>query len=196
MERLQRHQRWNNTRWLLLGMLALTIGVSSAYKVGVGRADCTGPSVEITFVGIAPTLCTLNSPDESSSIMGYAQVTQRGTGIHLRQYARSFIVEDETGTRVVFVSVDAGMMGHAIKRDVLAVLQKKYGELYTHENVVISGSHTHSTPGGFLMYLLYDLTSLGFVPETFNALVHGIAQSVIRAHNNMVEAKIYVAETE
>ncbi|XP_053665175.1 neutral ceramidase [Anopheles marshallii] len=178
--------RWNSaelgrvgvmSRWLLLVILALTVRVSAGYKVGVGRADCTGPSVEITF-------------------MGYAQVTQRGTGIHLRQYARSFVIEDEPGTRVVFVSVDAGMMGHAVKRDVLAVLQKKYGPLYTDENVVISGSHTHSTPGGFLMYLLYDLTSLGFVPETFNALVHGIAQSVIRAHNNMVDARIYVAETE
>uniref|UniRef100_A0A182MZX1 Neutral ceramidase n=1 Tax=Anopheles dirus TaxID=7168 RepID=A0A182MZX1_9DIPT len=163
--------------WVLLGMLAGGVTLSAAYKVGVGRADCTGPSVEITF-------------------MGYAQLTQRGTGIHLRQYARSYVIEDEEGARVVFVSVDAGMMGHAVKRDVLAVLQKKYGELYTHANVVISGSHTHSTPGGFLMYLLYDLTSLGFVPETFNALVHGIAQSVIRAHNNMVEARIYAAETE
>ncbi|EAA04917.3 AGAP000973-PA [Anopheles gambiae str. PEST] len=168
--------KWSKLR-MALAVLALAIGTTGAYRVGVGRADCTGPSVEITF-------------------MGYAQVTQRGTGIHLRQYARSYVIEDENGTRVVFVSVDAGMMGHAVKRDVLAVLQKKYGELYTHANVVISGTHTHSTPGGFLMYLLYDLTSLGFVPETFNALVHGIAQSVIRAHNNLVEARLYVAETE
>lgn len=167
---------------LLLVILGVTVGPTDSYRVGVGRADCTGPSVEITF-------------------MGYAQITQRGSGIHLRQYARSFIIEDSdepesAGQRVVFVSVDAGMMGHAVKRDVLAVLQQKYGALYTHENVVISGTHTHSTPGGFLMYLLYDLTSLGFVSETFNALVHGIAQSVIRAHNNMVEARLYVAETE
>ncbi|XP_049537702.1 neutral ceramidase [Anopheles darlingi] len=164
---------------VLVAVVLVRIGTAAAanYKVGVGRADCTGPSVEITF-------------------MGYAQITQRGTGIHLRQYARSYIVDDGSGGRFVFVSVDAGMMGHAVKRDVVAVLQKKYGTLYTQANVVISGSHTHSTPGGFLMYLLYDLTSLGFVAETFNALVHGIAQSIIRAHNNMVEARLYVAETE
>uniref|UniRef100_A0A2M4BFF7 Neutral ceramidase n=2 Tax=Anopheles marajoara TaxID=58244 RepID=A0A2M4BFF7_9DIPT len=164
---------------VLVGVTVMAVTVTAGYKVGVGRADCTGPSVEITF-------------------MGYAQITQRGTGIHLRQYARSYIVDDGTdGGRFVFVAVDAGMMGHAVKRDVLAVLQKKYGpSLYTQSNVVISGSHTHSTPGGFLMYLLYDLTSLGFVAETFNALVHGIAQSIIRAHNNMVEARLYVAETE
>uniref|UniRef100_A0AAG5DWZ1 Neutral ceramidase n=1 Tax=Anopheles atroparvus TaxID=41427 RepID=A0AAG5DWZ1_ANOAO len=161
----------------LLLVLAVAVGTAGGYKVGVGRADCTGPSVEITF-------------------MGYAQIAQRGAGIHLRQYARSFVIEDDDGSRVVFVSVDAGMMGHAVKRDVLAVLQQKYGTRYTDANVVISGTHTHSTPGGFLMYLLYDLTSLGFVSETFGALVHGIAQSIIRAHNNMAEARLYVAETE
>ncbi|XP_050099664.1 neutral ceramidase [Anopheles aquasalis] len=172
---------WPQLQLVLVCVLVITITTTTTtatgYKVGVGRADCTGPSVEITF-------------------MGYAQITQRGTGIHLRQYARSYIVDDGGGGRFVFVAVDAGMMGHAVKRDVLAVLQKKYGQLYTQANVVISGSHTHSTPGGFLMYLLYDLTSLGFVAETFNALVHGIAQSIIRAHNNMVEARLYVAETE
>ncbi|XP_055586308.1 neutral ceramidase [Uranotaenia lowii] len=164
--------------WILVLATIMTSSgsMATAYRVGVGRADCTGPPVEITF-------------------MGYAQLSQRGYGIHLRQFARSFIFE-EGGKRAVFVSVDAGMMGHAVKRDVIAVLQKKYGDTYTLDNVAISGSHTHSTPGGFLMYLLYDMTSLGFVSETFNALVRGIAQSIIRAHNSMVDAKVYVSEID
>ncbi|XP_055525447.1 neutral ceramidase [Wyeomyia smithii] len=161
---------------LLISLMAMTASTVGAYRVGVGRADCTGPPVEITF-------------------MGYAQLSQRGAGIHLRQFSRAFIFE-ESGKRAVFVSVDAGMMGHAVKRDVLAVLQKKYGDLYNVNNVAISGSHTHSTPGGFLMYLLYDMTSLGFVSETFNALVRGIAQSIIRAHNNMIEARVFVSEID
>lgn len=127
--------------------------------------------------------------------MGYATLSQRGYGIHLRQYSRAFIFEKD-GKRAVFVSVDAGMMGHAVKRDVLAVLQDKYGDLYSVGNVAISGSHTHSAPGGFLMYLLYDMTSLGFASETFNALVKGITQSIIRAHNNMIEARVYVSEVD
>lgn len=31
-------------------LLAVCTYIDAAYKVGVGRADCTGPSVEITFV--------------------------------------------------------------------------------------------------------------------------------------------------
>lgn len=49
--------------------------------------------------------------------MGYAQLSQRGEGIHLRQFSRAFIFDDGE-KRTVFVSVDAGMMGHAVKNDV------------------------------------------------------------------------------
>lgn len=57
---------------------------------------------------------------------------------------------------------------------VLKNLEKKFGKMYTQQNVAISGTHTHSTPAGFLQYVLYDVTSLGFVKETFDALVDGI----------------------
>lgn len=53
-------------------------------------------------------------------------------------------------------------------------LEKQYGKQYTLDNVVISGTHTHSTPGGFMMSLLYDMTTFGFVGETYRALIDGI----------------------
>jgi neutral ceramidase len=46
------------------------------------------------------------------------------------------------------------------------------------------------------MFVLYDLTALGFVPETFYALVRGITQSIINAHYNMNEGRIFISETE
>ena len=49
-----------------------------------------------------------------------------------------------------------------------------YGQLYSQENVAISGIHTHSGPAGYLQYLLYDIPARGFVHETFNVLVNGI----------------------
>lgn len=61
---------------------------------------------------------------------------------------------------------------------------------------MISGTHTHGTPGGFLTYLLYDMTSLGFVAATKNSLVRGITQSIINAHNNMKESRLFLSETE
>lgn len=52
-----------------------------------------------------------------SKQMGYAQISQKGHGVHLRQYSRAFIVDDNS-KRVVFVSFDGAMIGHTVKRDV------------------------------------------------------------------------------
>lgn len=49
--------------------------------------------------------------------MGYAQISQRGQGMHLRQFARTYIVDDGS-KRVVFTSVDGAMISHPIRRDV------------------------------------------------------------------------------
>jgi len=50
--------------------------------------------------------------------MGYGDLAQSGDGIHTRQFARAFIVQDASGRRVVFVSVDAQAVSHAVRVDV------------------------------------------------------------------------------
>lgn len=50
--------------------------------------------------------------------MGYASLSQRGQGLHTRQFARAFIIDDDTN-RVVFVSVDACMISDSVKREVI-----------------------------------------------------------------------------
>jgi len=50
--------------------------------------------------------------------------------------------------------------------------------LYTEDNVCISGTHTHSGPGGYWQYVLFEVTSLGFVEENFNVIVDGIVESI------------------
>jgi hypothetical protein len=58
--------------------------------------------------------------------------------------------------------------------------QDIYGGLYTANNVALSGTHTHASAAGFLQYVLYSITSLGFVKQSFDALVDGIVE--VRAH--------------
>jgi neutral ceramidase len=120
--------------------------------------------------------------------MGYAVPSQRGSGIHLRLRARSFIVVDSvTNKRICYVSVDGGMGSDLVNMRVIDQLKMKYGDAYTAANLVISGTHTHSGPAGFLQYVLYEVTSLGFVQETFDAWVSGIVASIDMAHTNLVE---------
>lgn len=50
----------------------------------------------------------------------------------------------------------------------------KYGGVYRHENVLISATHTHSGPGGYLQYVLYTIASSGFSRQSLEAIVSGI----------------------
>lgn len=64
--------------------------------------------------------------------------------------------------------------------------------MYTKDNVAISGIHTHSGSGGYLQYVVYIVTSLGFVRQSFDVLVDGIEKSFMQAHENLHPGSIYV----
>ncbi|XP_075974558.1 neutral ceramidase [Anticarsia gemmatalis] len=165
--------------FVLLCVAACALG-AHALRVGVGISDVTGPPAEIGF-------------------MGYAQLEQTGHGIHLRQFSRAFVFEDgveNKTTRLVYVSVDAAMMGHGVRKEVIKRLQKRYGDMYNEHNVIISGTHTHSTPGGFLMDFLFDLSILGFVKETYAAYIIGIYKSIVIAHTKLTDARVVFGEAE
>lgn len=52
--------------------------------------------------------------------MGYASPSPLTSGIHTRLYSRAFVIEDDTN-RVVFVSVDVGMIDQSVKTEVCIV---------------------------------------------------------------------------
>lgn len=47
-----------------------------------------------------------------------------------------------------------------------------------------------SGPAGYIQYLLYGITSLGFDNPNFKSIVDGIVQSIERAHANVVPGNI------
>ncbi|XP_038214636.1 neutral ceramidase-like [Zerene cesonia] len=145
------------------------------FQVGVGIADMTGPCVEINF-------------------MGYADLGQAGAGLHTRQFSRAFIFV-KGNTRVVLVTAEVISIGIAVRREVVKKLQHLYGDMYSLQNVIITGTHTHSAPGGHLVDFILDISILGFSTETYNAYVEGITRSIIRAHENMSPARLYTAST-
>lgn len=58
--------------------------------------------------------------------------------------------------------------------------------------MAISGTHTHAGPGGYLQYIIYIVTSLGFVRQSFDVIVDGIEKSIIQAHENLHPGSIFV----
>ncbi|WCJ44326.1 Neutral ceramidase [Euphorbia peplus] len=144
------------------------------YLIGVGSYDMTGPAAQV-------------------NMMGYANMDQSTAGVHFRLRARAFIVADgEKGARFAFVNLDAGMASQLVTIKVLDKLRSRYGKMYTEENVAISGIHTHAGPGGYLQYLLYSITSLGLVQQSFDVIVNAIVQSISQAHHNLKPGSVFI----
>eukprot|EP00008_Paramoeba_atlantica_P014265 CAMPEP_0201492124 /NCGR_PEP_ID=MMETSP0151_2-20130828/32086_1 /ASSEMBLY_ACC=CAM_ASM_000257 /TAXON_ID=200890 /ORGANISM="Paramoeba atlantica, Strain 621/1 / CCAP 1560/9" /LENGTH=730 /DNA_ID=CAMNT_0047878791 /DNA_START=59 /DNA_END=2251 /DNA_ORIENTATION=- len=141
------------------------------FRVGVGISDVTGPAAGVVM-------------------MGYVNPVQITKGIHIRQRARSFIIEDAEGKRIVFVSSDLGMIFGAIKILVVEKLAEDgYGDLYFRENVMLSGIHTHSGPQGFSWHTLYNVAGLGANQNNTDNIVDGIVRSIVRAHDDLQQRK-------
>ncbi|XP_051120504.1 neutral ceramidase 2-like isoform X2 [Andrographis paniculata] len=170
--------RSNRMFWLSIFLLLINgrgvVESVSDYLIGLGSYDITGPAADV-------------------NMMGYANSDQIASGVHFRLHARAFIVAEPRGnSRVLFVNLDACMASQLVTIKVLDRLKARYGDIYNENNVAISGIHTHAGPGGYLQYVVYIVTSLGFVRQSFDALVDGIEQSVVRAHNNLRPGSIYV----
>lgn len=176
-------QRSLTTMWLwgfLVCIMILNCGKplsASTYLIGLGSYDITGPAADV-------------------NMMGYANMEQTTSGVHFRLRARTFIVAEPQGNRIVFVNLDACMASQLVTIKVLEKLKARYGDLYSEHNVAISGTHTHAGPGGYLQYVIYLVTSLGFVRQSFDAVVDGIEKSIVQAHENLRPGSIFVNKGE
>ncbi|KAF5190568.1 Neutral ceramidase [Thalictrum thalictroides] len=170
------------TKWqLYTTVLSLIIIVGSLiryaygdYLIGVGSYDMTGPAADV-------------------NMMGYASMDQNTAGVHFRLRARAFIVaEGVQGSRFAFVNLDAGMASQLVTIKVLERLKSRYGDVYNEDNLAISGTHTHAGPAGYLQYVVYSVTSLGFIQQSFDAIVNAIEQSIVQAHNSLKPGSIFI----
>lgn len=161
----------------LLFLVSITNGLADVYQVGLGIADVTGPVAEVNF-------------------MGYAKVGQDGSGIHLRLFSRAYYIEDSTGSSVLYIHCDIHSFDHLIRKRVLDELERRYPNKFTEKNVMMSATHTHSGPGGYLQYFLFTVLSQGFNRQSMDAIVDGIITSVDRAHATIIPTKLYLAKGE
>jgi len=147
----------------------------TAFQVGTGIYDITGPPAEVMFAGMV-------------------EFSQLGEGILMRQYARAFIVRDnETGKRAVYVNIDLANVSEAVHDEVIRRLKAAYGDLYTEQNVLIQATHTHSAPGGYFdCYGLNLLMGLGFCRQNFDGIANGIVEAISRAHHTLKDGRIYI----
>ncbi|KAH7056057.1 neutral ceramidase precursor [Macrophomina phaseolina] len=151
------------------------------YLLGVGKADITGPVVEL-------------------NLMGYANSSQIGTGLRQRIYSRAFIIADagNPDDRFVYLVLDTQSGDLAVRNGILeglARLGNNYA-MYSNSNVAVTGTHSHSGPGAWLNYLLPQITSLGFDKQSYQAIVDGALLSIQRAQESLTEGTLSVGTTK
>ncbi|KAL0777932.1 hypothetical protein CaCOL14_005585 [Colletotrichum acutatum] len=151
------------------------------YLVGAGRADITGPVVEI-------------------NMMGYADPKQLGTGLRQRLYARAFIVGStkRRNDRFIYLVLDTQSGDTAVRYGVLhglAELGFDYS-MYGHHNLALTGTHSHSGPGAWLNYLLPQITSKGFDQQSYRAIVDGTLLAIRRAHDSLEPGHLSIGSTK
>jgi neutral ceramidase len=105
--------------------------------------------------------------------------------------SRAFIIadKDNPSDRFVYLILDTQSGDTATRYGVLDGLQKLGDEykVYGHNNVALTGTHSHAGPGAWFNYLLPQVTSLGFDKQSYQALVDGAVLSIKRAHENLQE---------
>ncbi|KAI2788653.1 Neutral ceramidase 2 [Penicillium oxalicum] len=145
------------------------------FLVGAGKADITGPVVEVGF-------------------NGYASLDQKGTGLRQRLYSRAFIMAspDKTDDTFIYLVLDTQSGDTAIRNGVLkglAALGSEYAR-YGEHNVALTGTHSHSGPGAWMNYLLPQLPNLGFDKSSYQAIVDGTILSIKRAHESLTPGRL------
>jgi neutral ceramidase len=145
------------------------------YLVGAAHGDITGP-----IVGVG--------------MMGYAELAQVDEGLHTRLWSRALVVSDRCKKQTVaFVNADLAMIFDGVRRAVIERLDIALPGVFDESNLMISATHTHAGPGGFAYHALYNITTRGFNPQNFNAIVEGTVASIVRAHRQQQPAQLSLA---
>lgn len=149
-----------------------------SYRAGAAQADITGP-----IVGVG--------------MMGYADLGQFDQGLHMRLRARALVVSDPcTDKTVALVIDDLAMIFGGVKKAVVERLATELPGVFDHDNLLLSATHTHAGPGGFANYVLYNITTLGFSPKNFEAIVAGTTSAVVKAYRQRQKARLLINHGE
>lgn len=82
-----------------------------------------------------------------------------------------------------------------IRRSIVSKLSSLYPQYYSNSNIALSSTHQHSGVGGYLEDLLPQLTALGYVKETADAIVAGTVLAVQRAHDSLKPGTLSIGNT-
>jgi Neutral/alkaline non-lysosomal ceramidase, N-terminal len=94
-----------------------------------------------------------------------------------------------------FFWLDIAMGDSGVRRSIVTELSYQFPDLYTDDNIAFVGTHSHAGVGGYMENLLPQLTSLGHVKQTSDAIIAGTVLAVQRAHASLAPGKLSLGNT-
>jgi neutral ceramidase len=142
---------------------------ASSLRVGVGRADITGPTG--VYKG------------------GWACECARADGQHTRLFARAVVI-DKGAQKVALVAADLAFTPAGMIRDAAAMLP---GRGFSEQNIIDSATHTHGSQSGFMNFPAYNtilprdaaLVSHPADPLLYSFMARQLAAAIRRADDNL-----------
>ncbi|MBE9376104.1 neutral/alkaline ceramidase [Saccharopolyspora sp. HNM0983] len=172
-------------------MLATALAATSLVATNTPAAAAAGQETTTAPYLVGRAVADITGEPEGSDKAGYAAPTIKTHGLHTRLRARAFVIVDrESGKRVAIAIAEIAHIDHAIREEVLKRLQRQLGDVYTRDNFLLTATHTHSGPGGYMHHNLYNLGNFGYVDQNFEANVSGIYEAVLTAHRDLAPGRL------
>ncbi len=122
-------------------------------------------------------------------MFGYGKSEHRAKAIQTPLYARAYVFDQGQITALVLAEIQSCTI--VLKQKVVECLKAQYKcDLFSTDNIVISGNHTHCAPGGYSYYPLYNFSSEGVCNQVLSTYVNGIAKSIYMASQATKEASL------
>jgi neutral ceramidase len=124
-------------------------------------------------------------------MLGYGMYFNVMKDITTPLYCRAFSFKNNNEKFVVVAICEIAFITDSLKQGILTKL-KSYN--ITDDNLLLLAQHTHSGPGGFSHYALYNFTTPGFVPYIYNNLVDKISDTIIDSIQSFQNSKLYISK--
>ena len=111
-------------------------------------------------------------------------------------YMRAFVL-DNGATKFAFVNAELAFITLSVQQGVVNKLQAEYPQLgFTTTNLMLTAQHTHSAPGGYSYYPLYNMPTPGFSEYIYTTIVERMVEAIVQADANKQPGNIRLGSGE
>jgi neutral ceramidase len=100
---------------------------------------------------------------------------------------------DYSGMLTACIDIAFGDTG--VRRGIVDGVSAAFPGLYNATNIALVGTHQHSGVGGYFEDLLPQITSLGYVNESAQAIITGSILAAKRAHASLAPGSLAIGNT-